>query len=159
MVAGSSPARGATPSQFLENSHNYPGGLDSWSHTWSGTATCSAPSQRGRSRRCRALTSVTLFDLRSNGGIGGLKWRPRPRGTAPGDAKEREQDEENANCSPIVGHRSPIRVSQLATRLCNHFGEHQSAVASLKITSPCSRPYRARPSAGRREWRPLVAEA
>jgi hypothetical protein len=40
----------------------------------------------------------------------------RPWGAASGDAKEREQDEENANCSPIVGHRSPIRVSQLAAR-------------------------------------------
>jgi hypothetical protein len=53
---------------------------------------------------------VALFDLRSNGGIGGLKRRLQPRGAASNDAKEREQDEENANCSPIVGHRSPIRV-------------------------------------------------
>jgi hypothetical protein len=44
-------------------------------------------------------------------------------GTASGDAEEREQDEENAKCSPIVGHRSPIRVSQLTARLCNQFGE------------------------------------
>src|SRR3984957_12628621 len=29
---------------------------------------------------------------------------------------EREQDEENANCSPIVGHRSPVRISQLVVR-------------------------------------------
>jgi hypothetical protein len=78
-----------------------------------------------------------LFDLRSNGRIGGLKRRLRPRGAASGDAKEREQDEENANCSPIVGHRSPIRVSQLAARkpLCNHFNENQSAVANLKMMS------------------------
>jgi hypothetical protein len=82
-----------------------------------------------------ALTSVALFDLRSNGGIIGLKGRPRPWGAASGPANEREQDEENAKCSPIVGHRSPIRVSQLAARLCNHFGEDQSALASLKITS------------------------
>jgi hypothetical protein len=59
----------------------------------------------------RDLTSVALFDLRSNCGIGGFKGRLRPRGAASGDAKEREQDEENANCSPIVGHRIPIRVS------------------------------------------------
>jgi hypothetical protein len=33
---------------------------------------------------------AALFDLRSEGGIGGLKRRLRPRGTASGDAKERE---------------------------------------------------------------------
>jgi hypothetical protein len=60
------------------------------------------------------LTSVALFDLRSNGGIGGLKRRFQPRRTASSDAKEREQDEEDANCSPMVGHRIPIRVSQRA---------------------------------------------
>ena len=60
--------------------------------------------------------SPASFDLCADGGIGGFKGRLRPRGAASGGAKEREQDEENANCSPIVGHRSPIRVSQLAAR-------------------------------------------
>jgi hypothetical protein len=59
------------------------------------------------------LTFVELFDLCADGGIGGFKGRFRPRGTASGDAKEREQDEENANCSPIVGH---LAHSRFATR-------------------------------------------
>jgi hypothetical protein len=59
---------------------------------------------------------VALFDLCADSGIGGFKGMLRPRRAASGGAKEREQDEENANCSPIVGHRSPIRVSQLAAR-------------------------------------------
>jgi hypothetical protein len=60
--------------------------------------------------------SPASFDLCADGGIGGLKRRLRPRGTASGDAKEREQDDENANCLSIVGHHSPIRASQLAAR-------------------------------------------
>ena len=52
--------------------------------------------------------SPASFDLCANGGIGGFKGRLRPRGAASGGAKEREQDEENANCSPIIGHRKPI---------------------------------------------------
>ena|ERR1700722_9269008 len=60
--------------------------------------------------------SPASFDLCADGGIGGLKRRLRPRRTASGDAKEREQDDENANCSPMVGHHSLIRVSQLAAR-------------------------------------------
>ena len=60
--------------------------------------------------------SPASFDLCADGGIGGFKGRLQPRGTASGDAKEREQKEENANCLPIVGHRSPIRASQLAAR-------------------------------------------
>jgi hypothetical protein len=55
-----------------------------------------------------------LFDLRSNGGIGGFKGRLRPRGAASGDANEREQVDENANCSPTIGHRKPH--SRFATR-------------------------------------------
>jgi hypothetical protein len=81
--------------------------------------------------RCRALTSVALFDLRSNGGIGGLKRRLQPRGAASGDAKEREQDEENAYCSPIVGHCSPIRVSQIAAGKRSDY-----ATISAKINWP-----------------------
>ena len=80
-------------------------------------------------------SSPASFDLCADGGIGSLKRRLQPRGTASGDAKERDQDEENANCSPIVGHRRPIRVSQLAARICNHFDENQSGVASLRIAS------------------------
>jgi hypothetical protein len=76
-----------------------------------------APSIRLASRdyvgRIRSSCRVTApsrasFDLRSNGRIGRLKRGPRPRGTASGDANEREQDEENAKCSPIVGHRTPF---------------------------------------------------
>jgi hypothetical protein len=60
---------------------------------------------------------AAAHDLCADGGIGGFKGRLRPWGAASGGgAKEREQDEENANCAPIVGHRSPIRVSQLAAR-------------------------------------------
>jgi hypothetical protein len=90
------------------------------------------PSRASGSRRSRALTSVALLDLRSNGGIGGLKRRPRPRWAASRDANEREQDEENANCSPIFGHRSPLRFAT-ATRLCGLVGEDRSAFAKLKL--------------------------
>jgi hypothetical protein len=89
--------------------------------------------------RSRALTSVALFDLPSNGGIGGLKRRLRPRGAASGDTKEREQVEENANCSPIVGHCSPIRVSQIAAGKRSDYAtiltKINRPVASLRITS------------------------
>ena len=64
----------------------------------------------------RAPIASASFHLRARCGMGGFKGRRRPRGAASRNAKDREQDEENANCSPIVGHRSPIRVSQLAAR-------------------------------------------
>ena len=61
--------------------------------------------------------SPASFDLCADGGIGGpSNGRLRPRGTVSGDAKEREQDEGEGKFSPTVGHRSPIRVSQLAAR-------------------------------------------
>ena len=105
------------------------------------------------------LTSVALFDLRSNRGIRGFKGRPRPRGAASGDAKEREQDEENANCSPMVGHRIPIRVSQRAApkrRDCATFLAKINWPLQVAESRRCrSRPVHAGPSADR-SYRPAM---
>src|ERR1700722_15066468 len=74
------------------------------------------PARHSKRRKGEPSQTGRLFHLDAYGRIGGLKRRLRPRGAASRDAKEGKQDEENANCSEIVAHRSPVRVSQLAAR-------------------------------------------
>ena len=93
----------------------------------------------GHIKSTRAPIASASFHLRARCGIGGFKRRFRPRGAASGDAKEREQDEENANCSPIVGHRSPIRVSQLAARKRR---DYATILTKINRPSPASGPRR-----------------